>query len=1635
MAKKAEVIITCNAASAKAVIESLNRELNRAIQEREQLLAIEKQQGKLTADQAKRDKELKNIISSLTTAQQKNTEEMRKYNQVIKDLAGSKTKDLKRALGEVKRELDKMSARDPKRQQLINDMQRIQKQIDANTGATKRFGATHNGVWQTAVRNIMAYMGVMAGFNKIKSMVESVFKTNLKLSDSLADIRKVSGLTMGEINQLYNSIAKIDTRNTIETLNQLAYTGAKLGIGQNYGVQGLLGFVKAAEQVQMALGEDMGEKALPELAKMTEVMGLIDNYGVEQAMQKTASAIFQLGATSTATGTNIVEFSKRLYGLANVSNVSADELLALGSAADAMGLMPEVAATAFNKLFTSLQRNHNLIEKSLSIPPGTINELYSAGKTMDAIVMIFEKMKETGNLNALGGVFKDLGSDGARLVNVMATMSDRVDILRKHLKTSQESFKEGEAVIAEYMIQNETAAAKMERASNIWIKAFANPEGVDMVKEMADEWYRLSKEMTQNTAIMYQLQTTLKAIALIIETIIKISPFLIHALAFAGALSAIRGIYFGIVSLVNAIRTATTAQMTLNAAMKSNVVLAMVSAVASLAAMWYEAAKAEEWAAEREAEHQAELQKAYAASKEAINDSVRPLKSYKKAMDDANLSEKERVQLVKDFKGDYQDYLDYLGIEVNTVDDLAAAYADVVKIMKQKRAYEERENYRDRVNGENKMNRIAAGAEVERELKKMKAGEGIDKAWVMANQSKGTKAVYDAIMKQTYGVGAYEVKGTGSGRWAIREKGKIRELTNNALWNAIDAYIGNVRTEQSLNKTVNDMFKDDVGNFDIDKWNEERMKNRLKRKGGLEVEKPDKAAAAAAKQAAQDAKQALRKDLKDAKEESDAIISKIEEWYRLQESVITGMAADGKLTQEQAEQATRTLNIAKNTALRDARLAISGRNTEAWEQTKQQIGSLMIDQGQWSQELLAQILEVSMISIRQNLARIDKGGGQFGITTSSLRDAVDKNAAGNQREINRIINKSAIEVEKLLDQYHFVDVALKSFSNRLEQMGILTDTAEQLANRLKTGAQPKQTEQAKRNLLQAFINSGAAPYSVNPDDTASLTAWMQQFTGFGVGYNKGIANYNFNNFSEPFAGDFALWLSQPETYKAQIQAFYFALLQSSDQYYQAQRQQYEFYKKQNQQQWENSGRKDFYEQTYTGLENRQKMQDAFGTGQSFGQQYGLVDTIARDPEVELYKQKLAAAAEYYQFVESHQHTEQELREASQATLEAYMAMAQKVGDEVAERASKIQELSAPMEEFAEDAGQKLGDMLFNMESQSMTWNAIIKKMILSYAQMTIKMTAENLTKKLQQALFYKQMETMETQHQTQMLAIQTAFGAMRIGAQQTMNTTGQAVKSADDATTVSKEVTLATILTQLGISEGAAKIIGKLGWWGIPLIGVISSLLLGLLSSALSTAGKASSNSNNNTKVKLVSGMLTYDEGNVSQYVGNDGHVYSARQQGSLPEGVSLVRQPIATTVNGQPSLVAEKGPEIVIGRRTTRQIMMNEPGLLRRIAQIERGSGFYTRGGMRTLDSGNLEDVFAIDPTSGSSPARGGESLDSETLAALKALPTALAAFTQLMGNIQQKGIPAKMAAFGDGSLDEGMRTVSNFRKKYPAG
>ena len=1860
MAKKKEVIITCNATNVKAVIEGLERGMAALAREEENLLNTIKQRGYAEDAEKKRLKELEKAMDAMRTNIQKNREETKKYELVMKNLSGSTLKDLKKALQEGKNALNKMSEKSPGREKLVDDLKRIQMQIDKNTGATNKLNAANKGLSNTlatTAKNLATYMIGFAGFNKIKSLVEGVFQANLKLSDSLANIRKVSGLSTEAINDMYRQIAKIDTRNTIETLNQLAYTGAKLGIGQQFGVSGLVGFVKAAEQVQMALGEDMGEKALPDLAKMVEVMGLIPKYGVEQSMQKAASAIFQLGATSTATGTNIVEFSKRLYGLANVSRISTQDLLGLASASDAMGLMPEVSATAFNKLFTSIQRQHNLIEKSLGMAKGRIKELYDEGKTMDAIVEIFERMNEKGNLNLLGNIFKDLGSDGARLVNVMATMADRADMLRKHLEVSRNAFQEGEAVIGEYMIQNQTAAALVERAANLWSKAFTNPEGVDMVKEMAQAWYDLSKQMTQSEALMKSLHTSIEWIATAIGALIKLFPVLIRFGMIFGASLGIKGLIAGLGGLITAFRTlykdialATGAMGTFNVVMKSNAVLLALSAIATAITLVNDYSKAAEEAAQREAERQAKLKAAFAESKEAVENVVKPLERYKRILEEGNLSEDQKLQVIKDLNRTYQEYLDYLGIEIKSADDLARAYARVVDIMKIKKAYEERESYRQQQNGENRMSRIEGQAKVEAAARSFGVTD-INKDWLEQTQNvkgkgtitmRGYADVYREIIEKRMGVKSFQqsgdeitfleidgklvAPGTTS---APRAKRRYRKVSSKELYNALADYITSYRTERSTNKEIDAMFdseyswtdkngkKRKLSEFNIDEYNDIVQKAVYKRKGSLENEKPDKAAAAAAKKAQQDRKKALKLEMDEAQKASTGIISKLEEFYRLQEAAIQEARADGQLTEDQAKEMVRALSIVKNESLATARRAVTSGETAEWDELKTKVlPAIMSDTSEVSRSLLETIQQVAVDKLHDDLKKFNGSVSVEGLDSRAFFDQMRAKAAGNTREAARLRAKIRNEVDKALLQYQFVDQAIEKMRKDLETMGFVTETYDQFAARMQAGIKEKPdtnigvSESKRSELLEAFKAYGEqaqGPKNAEGEysqDDADIVRWVQAWSQEGnaewmkglphidewlkdaetykkqiadfyrallqmyEGYEKqtmrsgdisadafaaregrkqveqgksqldqmvgstisdeqayrqmgnkfiqqGIINFSYNidndeearqwvhQFATDAKGDIEGWVKvfpelvtwidlikrkeQGETLgeieeqalkdaMPGIRNLFNELLNHSDRVNKAIKQAYEHEKEQQDMRFQVAGYRKQEEETDSAWESVGKQKDA-GIGQSLAEQIG-VDKIADDPEIQRIQNRIywrnkeleEAKAIFQQRQEQNELELQALRDrnATEQEIEALRLqqkqdnagieelikarqtelfnetsnLATQVSQQLQKRVNAIQSLTKPITDFTQAAGRKIGDMIFNMESEEATWEELWKNMALAVGESVIQMGAQY---------------------------------AQNLLMQQAMNRASEAETVADAGVKVSA-----------GIAAGSAKTIGELGWWGIPLIAVISSVLMGLLQSALSTksnkdgsSSSSSSASSSAVRTKLVSGMLTYDEGNVGdfargdsasgrllptgrknvdrfagrrklyddgttqvyggrhqyqgdggrhQYRGDDGQSYRATAVAAPADG--LVTQPIATMVQGQPALVAERGPEIVIGRRTTRAIMMNEPGLIRYLANYGKSGGAQAGPRYRAFDGGNLDDITQQLPDGQTTTGGGGNTVGTDP-----ELRNTLAALTQVVGSLQQqldKGIKSTINMYGSDGLYENMNKANKFMGRY---
>lgn len=443
--------------------------------------------------------------------------------------------ELRQAYKQLEEELNLINTKSEAFANRQKELKNLKKVIDDATGAANK----QSGAWHTALKNLTAYVGMFAVFNQVKTYFVDLFRLNMKFADQLTDIRKVALSTTDEIANLSRELAKIDTRTSLEELNRIAYAGAKLGIQTQGGTMALAGFVRAADQVNVALKEDLGEEALTSLAKITEVMGLVDKYGVEKAMLKTGSAIFRLAATSTASSDKIVDFSNRMLALGEQAALTTPDILALGSAVDSMALEPEVAATAFGKLVTELRKGTSPIEKSLGIATGSLKKMIESGRGMDAILTIFRKMGKTKNVFALDGLFKDLGSDGTRLVKTMVTMASKNGMLTKAVAESNKAFNEGTAVTVEYNMQQETAMAYMERANNLWEKQFVSSSAAaGPVHDIAKAWFELTKELTSSLGFMTEVKLAIGLIFASVKMLLNILPTLISMLSMAGLAGA-----------------------------------------------------------------------------------------------------------------------------------------------------------------------------------------------------------------------------------------------------------------------------------------------------------------------------------------------------------------------------------------------------------------------------------------------------------------------------------------------------------------------------------------------------------------------------------------------------------------------------------------------------------------------------------------------------------------------------------------------------------------------------------------------------------------------------------------------------------------------------------------------------------------------------------------------------------------------------------------------------------------------------------------------------------------------------------------------------------------------------------------
>lgn len=401
----------------------------------------------------------------------------------------SEIKDIKAAMIHLVNEQNRMTIGSDQYVAHAKKIRELKSIINEHNNALKVSG----NLWDTFSKRIVMLGAGIGGWIETFQQLNQTAMDFKKLATDLAamddvyaSVQKYANLTRDEVLQLNEEFKKMDTRTSREELNRLAGEAGKLGIE---GVQNLKDFVAAADIIQISLGEDLGEDAVKQMGKLAEMFDLTKVYGYKDGMLKVASAINQVGQSSTAAESYLLDFTNRLSGVANQAGISVADIIGYGSVLDQNAQQVEMSATALNKFIIQMVNKTESVANAAGIPVKELNDLI--GKDMNAALLrVFEGLNKKGGLKDLAPLFKDLGAEGARAASIIAILSEKYDTIIQEQQLSNKSFEDGNSVLKEFNTNNNNLNAELEKSK----KKFQ-----DQRLELGEKFYPVLLKITKGS--------------------------------------------------------------------------------------------------------------------------------------------------------------------------------------------------------------------------------------------------------------------------------------------------------------------------------------------------------------------------------------------------------------------------------------------------------------------------------------------------------------------------------------------------------------------------------------------------------------------------------------------------------------------------------------------------------------------------------------------------------------------------------------------------------------------------------------------------------------------------------------------------------------------------------------------------------------------------------------------------------------------------------------------------------------------------------------------------------------------------------------------------------------------------------
>ena len=386
-------------------------------------------------------------------------------DRVLKNLDRSSVKDLEATVKRLTRELNSGRIARGSREwdEVTAAISRTKKEIanvKAETQAAqsmmeriRRAGDFWMGIATSATAALQALSGLRSTFN-------SSVKAFAEMEEAEAQVIKYTGLTKQEVRELNDELKRMDTRTARERLNALAGDAGRLGIQSK---KEILEFVDAADKINVALGEDLGEDAVKNIGKLTQLFGDDKRLGLRHGMLATGSAINELAQNSSASEPYILDFTGRLAGAAHQADIAQAKVMGFASVLDQNMVSAEKGATALQKVIIKLYQDPAKVARLAGLDVQEFTRLLKEDANA-ALLQFLQALSNMGSLDELAPFFGDMQMSGAAIVQVLSTLAGNIDNVRSQQELATKAFADATSITHEFNVQNNTVQAGLDKA-------------------------------------------------------------------------------------------------------------------------------------------------------------------------------------------------------------------------------------------------------------------------------------------------------------------------------------------------------------------------------------------------------------------------------------------------------------------------------------------------------------------------------------------------------------------------------------------------------------------------------------------------------------------------------------------------------------------------------------------------------------------------------------------------------------------------------------------------------------------------------------------------------------------------------------------------------------------------------------------------------------------------------------------------------------------------------------------------------------------------------------------------------------------------------------------------------------------